>query len=311
MKRAACAGACLLFLSCSALSPHAQPADSPWPMFHFNALHTGQSLFHGTDTGALSWSYETADAIRSSPAIGSDGAVYFGSFDYMLYRITSACALSWSYETGSYIYSSPSIGTDWTLYVGSFDHAFYAFNGAGPTATNTPTITPTPSSGTPTPSAGTPTATPTPTPAPLSLSVNNTQFSNSDTIIITANLNIAGTQWAGVPCYPYVRFLTPDSADARGPAATPSYLYITRSGALVWNKKTPYITGRNGSPLAFRSSIAGYPVFSANFSNIPQGVYHLQGALVTTNCAIMGTMADIELSVQAPSPTPTTIGLPG
>lgn len=61
---------------------------------------------------------------------------------------------------------------------------------------------------------------------------------------------------------------------------------------------TAYATGRNGAPLRFTSKISDYPVFSRSFSNIPEGAYHFEGALVTTNCAIMGTMADIQMTVQ-------------
>ena len=37
--------------------------------------------------GTLLWEFETGDGVVSSPAIGSDGTVYVGSFDKKLYAI--------------------------------------------------------------------------------------------------------------------------------------------------------------------------------------------------------------------------------
>ena len=35
----------------------------------------------------------------------------------------------WEFETGRDVHSSPAIGSDGTVYVGSFDHKLYAING--------------------------------------------------------------------------------------------------------------------------------------------------------------------------------------
>ena len=37
--------------------------------------------------GSKLWEFETGDGVRSSPAIGSDGTVYVGSWDKKLYAI--------------------------------------------------------------------------------------------------------------------------------------------------------------------------------------------------------------------------------
>ncbi|MEI6634356.1 MAG: SBBP repeat-containing protein [Chlamydiota bacterium] len=140
----------------------------------------------------------------------------------------------------------------------------------------------------------TPTPTPAPTPIPLNLIVNKPAFNATDRITITADLTVGGTPYAGRPCYPYVRFLTPDSR----------YYYLTGSGALVPDRKTPYATGRDGGPMMFFADVQGYPVFSAGFSNVATGTYRLQGALVDAGCNIMGTMADRVLSVGSVTPTP-------
>ena len=59
----------------------------------------------------------------SSPAIGSDGTIYVGSFDNNLYAINHTYGSEkWRFETGDWIYSSPAIGADGTIYVGSNDN---------------------------------------------------------------------------------------------------------------------------------------------------------------------------------------------
>ncbi len=68
----------VVILSTLLLSPagHTQLADSPWPMFHHDVRHMGRSPYAGPNTATLSWSYVTGDYVFSSPAVGSDGALY-------------------------------------------------------------------------------------------------------------------------------------------------------------------------------------------------------------------------------------------
>ncbi|MFL2905669.1 MAG: PQQ-binding-like beta-propeller repeat protein [Limisphaerales bacterium] len=67
--------------------------------------------------------------MASSPAIGSDGTVYFGG-DRKLYAINGKTGIKrWEFETGEGVESSPAIGSDGTVYVGSYDKKLYAING--------------------------------------------------------------------------------------------------------------------------------------------------------------------------------------
>ncbi len=45
------------------------------------------SLYAIRPDGSLRWTFETDDRIRSSPSIGPDGTIYFGSFDGRLYAV--------------------------------------------------------------------------------------------------------------------------------------------------------------------------------------------------------------------------------
>jgi len=110
----------------------AQLADTPWPIFHHDLQHTGRSPYLGAQTGPTKWYYPTGGAVRSSPAIGSDGTIYVGSCDNKLYAIWQVHGTKkWSYTAGSSISSSPAIGSDGTIYVGSCDNKLYAINPNG------------------------------------------------------------------------------------------------------------------------------------------------------------------------------------
>jgi len=74
------------------------------------------------------WEFKTGGAIGDySPAIGSDGTVFFGSEDKKLYAINGKSELKlWEFETGGRVISSPAFGSDGTVYVGSGDKKLYA-----------------------------------------------------------------------------------------------------------------------------------------------------------------------------------------
>ncbi len=82
----------------------------------------------GNQSGSLKWKYETGSWIESSPAIGSDGTIYVGSYDNYLYAINPDGSLKWRYKTDDRISSSPAIGSDGTIYVGSYDNYLYVIN---------------------------------------------------------------------------------------------------------------------------------------------------------------------------------------
>ena len=77
--------------------------------------------------GTVLWEFKTGGGLTSSPAIGSDGTVYVGSWDKKLYAINGKSGVKlWEFETGNYVSSSLAIGADGTVYVGSRDRYLYA-----------------------------------------------------------------------------------------------------------------------------------------------------------------------------------------
>ncbi|HWD42089.1 MAG TPA: PQQ-binding-like beta-propeller repeat protein [Fimbriimonas sp.] len=69
--------------------------------------------------------------VHSSPAIGPDGAVYFGSLDQKVYALNPDGTEKWAYATGDKIKASAALATDGTVYIASYDGNFYALNSNG------------------------------------------------------------------------------------------------------------------------------------------------------------------------------------
>jgi outer membrane protein assembly factor BamB len=91
--------------------------SSPWPMFHQNPQHTGQSPFQGPATPFLKWTFQTGGAIDSPPAV-DHGRIYVTSQDGNVYALNQDGELLWTVQTGGPLRSSPAIGSDGTIYVG-------------------------------------------------------------------------------------------------------------------------------------------------------------------------------------------------
>ncbi|WP_320170656.1 PQQ-binding-like beta-propeller repeat protein [Maridesulfovibrio sp.] len=77
------------------------------------------------------WKYQTTGEIYSPPTIGSDGTIYVGASDQILYALNSDGSEKWKYQAGSSIGYSPAIGNDGTIYVATNDGKLYAVNSDG------------------------------------------------------------------------------------------------------------------------------------------------------------------------------------
>ncbi len=78
------------------------------------------------------WQTANAGYVTSSPALGSDGTVYYGSFDGSLHAADpDTGADRWTFPTADHIYSSPALARDGqgrtsAVYIGSADGSVYA-----------------------------------------------------------------------------------------------------------------------------------------------------------------------------------------
>ena len=110
--------------------------------YYFSIDHTtassgslgGEFIMTVTDSA---WQFPANDEVTSSPAVGSDGTVYFGAgsdekHDTQVYAVTAAGTKKWSFATAEsgIIGATPAVGADDTVYIGSSNKIFYALNGA-------------------------------------------------------------------------------------------------------------------------------------------------------------------------------------
>ena len=79
----------------AAASPY--PPDSPWPVMRHDPRNTGASPIVARYHGDRPWTYSTGKGIFSSPIVGPDGAVYFGSADTYFYALDPDGTLRWRY----------------------------------------------------------------------------------------------------------------------------------------------------------------------------------------------------------------------
>ncbi len=101
-------------------------ADAPWPMFHHDIYHSGAGDCSGSNGPWEYWNFTTGGDVRSSPAIGPDGTIYFGSYDNKLYALNPDGTEKWNFTTGGPVTSSPAVARDGTIYFGSTDNNLYA-----------------------------------------------------------------------------------------------------------------------------------------------------------------------------------------
>ena len=116
----------VLFLACSSTATTSAPTvplqkGAPWPKFRANAAQTGASAIHPSKTGGSKWDFKTGKGIFSSPVVGADGTIYFGSADRTFYALNADGTLKWKIDTGEIIDSSGLLDDEGHIYFGSGD----------------------------------------------------------------------------------------------------------------------------------------------------------------------------------------------
>ena len=93
--------------------------------------HTGQSSYTGPQTNTTKWTYGNI-TVYGSAVIGSDGTIYIGGQDGVLYVFSPTGTLKWTWTTRSNILGSPTIAADGTIYVSNWmNSTLYAINPNG------------------------------------------------------------------------------------------------------------------------------------------------------------------------------------
>lgn len=96
-------------------------AGSPWPKFRGNAAQTALGTVHASQHGGAQWSFATGAGIFSSPIVGADGTVYFGSADFNFYALNPDGSKRWTAPTGEIIDSAGLLDDQGHVYFGSGD----------------------------------------------------------------------------------------------------------------------------------------------------------------------------------------------
>src|SRR5689334_11597942 len=71
----------------------------------------GGRLVAVNPNGVEKWAFSIRSEIKSSPAVGADGTIYFGGRDRRLYAVNPAGKAKWSFPTGGWVDSSPAVET--------------------------------------------------------------------------------------------------------------------------------------------------------------------------------------------------------
>ena len=87
-------------------------------------------LYAVSPSGQQRWECRTGGAVYSSPAVDSKGVIYVGSDAGILYAIYPNGLTKWEFDSGTPIWCSPAIDADGALYVGS-DDRIYAIDSDG------------------------------------------------------------------------------------------------------------------------------------------------------------------------------------
>ncbi|MCX8092395.1 MAG: PQQ-binding-like beta-propeller repeat protein [Verrucomicrobiae bacterium] len=115
-------------------------APGMWGTRSSPALGTDGTIYIGTWSGRLlalnpdgskRWAFRTGLEMASSPAVGTDETVYIGCRDRRFYAVDRRGKLKWFFPTGGWVDASAALATDGTIYFGSWDKQFYALNPDG------------------------------------------------------------------------------------------------------------------------------------------------------------------------------------
>jgi len=91
------------------------PGD--WPMLGRDPRHSWRSPVEGPRSATLKWKFVTGRAIRSSAVFSVAATVYFSSLDGHLYALNPDGSERWEFQLATESYSSPAVGSDGAIYI--------------------------------------------------------------------------------------------------------------------------------------------------------------------------------------------------
>jgi outer membrane protein assembly factor BamB len=95
----------------------------------YTGLFPNDIIAVNSKDGSIIWRFVTPDEVTSAPAIGSDGVIYFGCWDFNFYAVDKNGNELWHYPTGWWVIASPALYGG-TIYFTSGDDNLYAIGGS-------------------------------------------------------------------------------------------------------------------------------------------------------------------------------------
>jgi len=122
--------------------------------------------------------------------------------------------------------------------------------------------------------------------SPFNLKLGNAVLPTSGTLVLSADITVKGTSYAGVQCLPYV------AVTAGG------VQNFVLSGNKVTTKMTPYLTNGKARYFTLSEDILNLPIASIAYTGLAKGQYPVQAALLNSRGAVMGQIAERTLTIE-------------
>jgi outer membrane protein assembly factor BamB len=101
-----------------------------WPMFGFDASHSGRTLYAGPNTGGVNWQANISGS-ATGIVIASDGTLYVTTDGGMVYAISASGTIVWSTRLAYCALTQAALAADGTVYVGVLLNEIFALNPDG------------------------------------------------------------------------------------------------------------------------------------------------------------------------------------
>lgn len=124
--------------------------------------------------------------------------------------------------------------------------------------------------------------------SPFNLKLGSAVLPTSGTIVLSADITVQGTPYAGVSCLPYVAITAGGTQ------------FFILSGNKITTTMTPYLTAGKGKNRYFKlyDNITDLTLASIPYVGLEKGQYPVVGALLNDKGALMGQLAERTLTIE-------------
>lgn len=107
---------------------HRNASTNIWPNYRGNAFHSAYNTqLTGPTSKLLSFTFDTFAPVISSPAVDSQGNLYFGSISFLFFKLSASGVFIWNTQGNDQINTSPSLNlNEDVVYYGDTSGTLYA-----------------------------------------------------------------------------------------------------------------------------------------------------------------------------------------